>query len=307
MEIEKRDKLLQRTSKQITGIIDRVSNITELLQQKDELLLIFSERAEYHENERKTLKNSILSMRSSMEKANAALVEESHQREKAESEISSERENVSSLEAQIEKLNSTVERLQGETKSAVDEAIQWKKRFFGNDETWSVKLEASQELSRCVFALVGAAATIKKNKVARLGVAFGTWKKVSSGYKYSQVDTQSSVIPNESSINLLGSSRVAEGDEKILGQIRVAAARIITRNLSKHIMTVEARVFRQWSCVVSRSKAVTDHLNVAEEMANQLDATRLKLNLLRQHLQDAGILQSLQPTVKKSNKGRQRE
>jgi chromosome segregation ATPase len=291
IEIEQRDELLQKTSKQIDEVVNRLSNMAEMLHQKEQLLLVFAERAESKD------------------------LHETCQRDDLQEEIDLLNDNVRSLKEREEELQHTICHLQEEIRSTADEVLIWKTRFFGNDEKWSVKVEASKELSQCIFKLITRAAIAKQSKIAKMGVAFGTWKTVANCssicYKSSKVEDPV-VVSSESHPQSSGiSASIGEnnnninhvnGEDNMKAQIKLAAARIIVRNMAKHILTAEARAFRLWSCVACRSKAFSDHVGVAEQMANQLDATRLKLNLLRKHLQDAGIIQQTAITVKKSNK-----
>jgi len=322
MEVEQRDKLLHMTSMKIDEIVKQLLSVTERLRQKELIVLLLAKHRECPENERIELSDSkaLLASKAVNYDAGITLSDEVFHKDAFQGENSHLEETIRSLKAREDELNSSINNLQKEVRLAADEALDWRQRFLASDEKWSLKMESSKELFQCLVKVLSRALLVKQKKVARIGVAFGIWKTVATlsrdvrctplnliDHNHNVASSNEVYPPTAESIVIAGesnsrASQPMNGDYNMQAQIKLAAARIVVRNMAKHILTAEARAFRVWSCVTSRNKAFSDHVGVAEQMANQLDATRLKLTLLRRHLEDTGIIQQTAITVKKSNR-----
>ena len=75
-------------------------------------------------------------------------------------------------------------------------------------------------------------------------------------------------------------------NERQKASMKSGGARMIAGVLDRRKKVQLSNAFRQWACIASTSKAVSRQMNVANEMARQLETTREKLIMLKKHFRD---------------------
>jgi len=314
MAAEERDQMLHSLDQKVNDLVQLVVTMKELLNEKEDLLLLYGERIEHFEAENSQLRDSLVDMESNMTRVNFTKEQETEQRKEAElklsrqqsvrrdmtsafevklnaakAEISKLQDQIRTIEQEHQSKQMTLEETKRQLKAAGNEALIWRKRFIDIDNEWSIKHDASKEVARRLCALIGIVVQIDKRNMARKGVAFGLWKKYtrSSGNILSMGSSPSTALvryePNSSFI-----SNLSIADPKL------DAVKIMVHSIEKNKLSVEGCAFRHWVCFVAKQKALAEQNIAAEEMAQQLASTRSKLSLLKSHLRNAGLLHNME-------------
>jgi len=74
--------------------------------------------------------------------------------------------------------------------------------------------------------------------------------------------------------------------------MKSAGARLLFKIFDRRANVLTGRAFRQWACSISASVALSDQMDVAEEMAMQLRTTREALFKLKAHFEDVENMNS---------------
>jgi len=81
-------------------------------------------------------------------------------------------------------------------------------------------------------------------------------------------------------------SKMKNGTERSSALMKAGASRLIFQILDRKAKAQMGRAFRQWVCTTREGAVVSSQINVAREMAHQLETTKQKLEVLKSYFND---------------------